>query len=485
MMNSNEKIINEAIKNKDVRFLCKYYFGDDISPLQEVMIRIIAFKEHNRFAVSAMTRWGKSFCISRGVALNFLMNTNQRCYFLGPKQEQAAILRDEMTYVILNCKELLNEADLEMKGTDKIRKEASKTRMTFTKPNNEYRVFSAEGDANRLMGHGIGPGGGYVIKDEAVLIPDTANAKIMRMAGDNPENTMIIEAFNPWNRDNKVHEHVNDPNWEYMHVGWEDAVKDGRVDREFVEEQRRDLTELEFTVLYESNFPGESEDQLIPYWAIQKAIRPIPKLPVADECRFGIDVAEMGKDFTVVAAGTKHAGLYVLDQMKWWGKKEVMETVGNIVLLENDRNKVDLIRPDATGMGTGVAGRLEELKKDGKIQARIERFVSAKSPRTKKLKEEYLNMKAQAFFHMRKVFVNGNIIIPPEIAKGCPQLISELGKMKWKPNSSAKKQILDPGEAKDDTSVKKSPDFADALCYMVFDDEVRGVIKMLDMSKRK
>ncbi|KKM76158.1 hypothetical protein LCGC14_1383070, partial [marine sediment metagenome] len=237
--------LQQAWADKNVWVLSKYYFNKELTPKQEYVVRIIAFHEELniwRLCLSAMTRWGKTFCISIGIGLYYIKNRNKKTFFIGPFSDQARILRDYMAERLMECPILLADSDIELKGPETIRKEASKNRMTFTATGNEYRVFSAEGDGNRLMGHGLGSGGGVLVKDEAVLINEIANARIGRMAGDNPDKVLIIESFNPWNRDNKVSDHTEDPNWMYIHIGWEDAIKDGRTTKEFVEEQRRELT---------------------------------------------------------------------------------------------------------------------------------------------------------------------------------------------------------------------------------------------------
>ncbi len=491
-MENDQEYVDKAWKDMDTKALTLYYFNKTLTPLQVELVKKITFHEELnlwRQCISAMTRWGKSFCVTIGIGLYLIKKTNKMIPFIGPTGDQARILRDYMTELVIDCPILLDDSDIEIKGIERIKKEASKTRMTFSSRNNEYRVFSAEGDADRLMGHGVGSGGGIIVKDEAVLINDEANSKIGRMAGDRPEGVLIIELFNPWNRDNKVHEHISDPNWDYTHIGWEDAVKDGRTTKEFVDEQRRELTTLEFQVLYESSFPDESEDQLIPYWAIKAAVREIPKLPHTDDMRMGVDVAEMGIDLTVKIGGGKYKGLYVIDEIRADSKHETMVTVGIIVKMENERqNTVSFkhITIDALGMGTGPAGRLEELRREGKIKAKVKRFVSSSTKEfTKKEKERFLNLKAKAYFHLRGLFVNKKIIISPELAKAFPQLIKQLGQMKWKPNSSNRKiRILDPGEGKDDTSKKKSPDFADALCYFAWDDSQRGNLRFLGQKEK-
>ncbi len=88
----DDDIIRRIIAKKDVKFLCKYKFGYDITKGQEELVRKIAFREHKRMFVSAHTRYGKTFCVALGIALMIdLANKNfiPKIAFIAPGQEQA------------------------------------------------------------------------------------------------------------------------------------------------------------------------------------------------------------------------------------------------------------------------------------------------------------------------------------------------------------------------------------------------------------
>lgn len=466
-----QKAINKAVKNKDTKFLCKVLFDEDISPLQESLIRMIAFclvLNLKKLCVSAMTRWGKSYCVSRGIALFLMMNKDKKVFFIGPKNEQALILRDYMTELVFKCPALLKLTDLDKgQGKEKAKKESSRKRVTLSAMNSEYRVFSAEGDGNRLMGHGLGIGGGIIVLDESTLINNTVRAKITRMLGDNPEKAVILELFNPWNRESKSFDHTQDPTWEYIHIGWEDAIKDGRITKEFIDMQRSELTEIEFTVLYESRFPKESSDQLIPYWAIQKAIRDPPKDFTPEFKKMGVDPAERGLDLTVRTVTGKKESLHVVLSIVSKPKDEPSETASDI-LKDYQNSPFHEVNIDSLGVGSGVFSICKKYKREDLMKAKVSEFRASCSPTNNKAKKEFQNLKSQAGFFLRELFVAGNIIIPKELAKNNPQLIKELGAMKWEITTKGQKHVVDPGKLKDDPSEKKSPDFYDSLVNSVF-----------------
>lgn len=182
----------------------------------------------------------------------------------------------------------------------------------------------------------------------------------------------------------------------------------------------------------------------------------------------GCDVARMGMDLTVITKGFKAGGLYVAEEIEDHSKEDTMVTVGRVrqVIHIRDTKRACV---DTDGLGGGVSDRLQELNDEGVIDCDIIQFYGGGNRFLSEAdKLRFLNHKARAYFYLRELFEKSNIIIPDHA-----RLKDQLSKMKWKPSSSNKIKILDPGEAKDDKSEKKSPDFADSLCYFVWDLEPR------------
>lgn len=271
-MNQKE-LAKQIIRNKDVRYLAKKKFNFNLTPTQEEIVRKIVFRECKRMFISAMTRWGKTQIVSIAVSLLIQFSKGLKVVFIGPKEAQASIIRNYLTELLVLDQEFYNLADIDKSGTDKIKKEASRKRMTF-KNDCEYRVFSAEGDAARLMGWG----GTVIVVDEASLIPENAWAKILRMLGDNPDEAMLIELCNPWTKDNRAYEHSLDPDYDVYHVDYRTAIEEGRTTKKHIEKMRSELTPIEFTVLYESLFPDQGNDSIFDIALVQLAIeRDVPE----------------------------------------------------------------------------------------------------------------------------------------------------------------------------------------------------------------
>jgi len=427
------------IRSKKVKEICRLFFDHEPTGKQEEIIRSIAYQENKRIVISAFTRYGKTLSVAIGVLLYILFNGNKRILIIAPIYDQANILRNYIAENILKCSVLMDLLEAEVSGVERIKKEVSKKRLTF-KNGCELMILSAEGEAKRLLGWG----GDLIILDEACLIDfEVYRQKISRMLGDNPD-AILVEIGNPWNKNNQFYEHWIDPNFRKIHIDYKVGLREGRIKEDYVEEQRRLLTPIEFKVLYEAEFPEESEDQLIKYEWIQKAInRDLTKEIEGGEKIAGLDVAEKGIDLTVLTIGIMKNNHHKIERIIHWSKLDTMQTVGRTIQYIDKAYKVNV---DATGIGAGVEARLREMG------YRTRRIIGGEGPDMER--ERFLNKKAQNYWRLRTLFEEGRIQIPNH-----RDLISQLTKIRYELTSSGKIKIIDPED--------KSPDFADSLCYAV------------------
>jgi len=585
--------------------------------------------------ISAMTRYGKTMCVAIGICLFILFNKNKKIALVAPKKEQSEILRNYITSCIFECPLLLSFSDFQLTDkTDRLKKEASKTRMTF-KNGCEYRVFSAHGDADRLMGFGASlvicvPKGqkvvtdkglvdikdicessekinvlsynhitnqteykevlkkyvniknsdvleiktnkgkflvtenhpiyklnsGYVLAkdlrvldkiykynsinnnydycnllyvpkhifasssyrlqqkkqqygqsnnimptlslqnklqkrdveeviiksikkinntdkyvynievkdnnnffvngflthncDEACLISDEARAKIHRMLGDNPVDSIMIDIFNPWGRDNKAYEHWNDPDWHNIHIDYKIALEEGRLTNEFLAEMKKELNPIEFTVLYESNFPQESNDSLFNYQKVMEAVdKEFDNFKVETKI-IGVDVATMGLDSTVIMKAYSDNFNYKILEILTEAKSQASPLIGKIRHIAENEFTFCHINIDCIGVGWGITDILKKELKQSIYPVTGCNFANS-APDSKRFK----NIKAYMYFRLSKLFNEGRISIPNN-----KTLIRELLSMKFE-YKDGKMIIIDPD---------KSPDFADALVYTVWEN---------------
>jgi len=461
-LEENQEIMKKALEEKNVFFLTKWYFNIELSPLQEELVRKVVFEEHKFFNISAMTRWGKSFSLTIAVALYLLLNKNKKVFFISPTKEQSLILRDYLANLIRNCPVLLSIAHMNIQRTESLVAQASRDHQTFTN-GNSYRVFTAGEKGDSLMGHGLGKNGGIVIIDEAAQIKsDEVYSKIMRMLGDNPEKSMLIESFNPWTMDCKAFEHSTDPNWYRIRISWKDAVADGRTTKEFIEQMRREnaTSPIFFTILYDSKFPTISEFGIFDLEKIKLAQKkePIKSGTFVISC----DVSAGGSDETAIFFGYKQKGGYSVNSIYTEAKSETTAIVGKIMnLIKEHEGEPTQVRIDTIAYGEGVVSMMKEQTRSMK-NVRIYACHFGKSPTAEP--DKYSNQKAQNYIWLQKVFANGLISIPDN-----KELTKQLMQMEWQLTSNGKMRIIDP---------EKLDDLADALVYFTYwvDEGVYGYV---------
>lgn len=439
-MKKLDEALKTALKNKRSDVIAKWLFDVDLTEGQKEIVNSIVYPEHKRVCISAMTRYGKTFGCAVGTGIYIYLNENKKVYLLAPRREQAKLLRNEIAELIVSSPQLQYLVDERTSGTDRLKKEVSKKRITF-KNGCSLQTLSAQGKAERAMGHG----GDLNIMDESCLIDEEVYRKrIFRMLGESPD-SKLVELSNPWHKDNQFFDHWTASNFKTIRIDYKQAIKEGRATEDFIEEARQTLTPQEFTVLYESDFPEDTEDTLIKWDWIEKAIT--RDLDLKGNIYYGVDVARKGNDKTVVTKVIEEDNQYKLVDLWEWQHKDTMHTVGRITNIVG--NKQDKINVDEIGVGGGVVDRLEEMRYN------VNGVKINKTPENNK--NRFRDRKAESYFELRGLFEEGRIDI---IDKG--DLVSELNKIKYEFTSSRKIKINDPN---------KSPDFADSLMLSITKDK--------------
>lgn len=451
--------LEKAIENHDANFIAKQLFPNivavqNLTPKQIYIVRRIAFSESRRINISAYTRYGKTQTVAIGIAIFIILNENKKIKFVGPESEQAGLIRDYMSELILDCPLLLEIAEISSKGADRLKKEASKTRLTFSN-GCEYRVISMHGEGFAAMGHG----GDVLVVDEAARLTRKQYAKLIRMLGDDAENSILIEMYNPFDRDTVAYDHSVSFRYERIEIDYHVGIEEGRTTQAFVDEQAENMSPLEFCVFYLSKFPDEAEDTLILWSWIKKSLDVdlTPKIK-GGKAVAGTDVAEMGMDLTVLMKALTKSDYYKLYSIKDWSKKETMQTVG---IVRGNTTKEIKNTVDATGVGSGVYSRLKEEGYNA-----IE-YKGGRKPTKEKDNDRFDNIKAMCFWRLRTLFEEGKLqLIKHE------KLIAQLRSLKYELTSSGKIRIV--------KLEGKSPDFADSLMLTVSNIVPEGKMEFLE-----
>ncbi|MFH7835145.1 MAG: terminase family protein [Candidatus Aenigmatarchaeota archaeon] len=417
---------------EDVQFLANYLFNVDLTPSQTEIAYEVAFSNNKRVIINSYTRHGKTFSTAVGILLYILFNENKKIRLIAPIHEQATILRNYIAELIIKNKIFIDLLDIKVPIELSIKKEVSKSRITF-KNNCELVILSAQGEADRLLGWG----GDLIVIDESCLIDyEVYKTKISRMLGDSP-NSKLVEISNPWHKQNQFYEHWISTDFKKIHIPYTLGLSENRISQEFINEQKKLLSPLEFKILYEAEFPEQSEDALFNYEVIKKSIN----LFNLNEGKYyiGVDVARFGNDLTVATIIQINNNQLEVKEIKSWEKTDTMISSQKIIELIQQYNP-EYIIVDDTGVGGAITDRLTQL---GYPVYPINFGNSAINP-------HFLNMKTEIFFNLSNLFTEQRLSIIEN-----NELISQLVKMRYELTTNGKIKIND--------NQNKSPDYADSL----------------------
>jgi phage terminase large subunit-like protein len=205
------------------------------------------------------------------------------------------------------------------------------------------------------------------------------------------------------------------------------------------------------------------EDKVIPYSAIQKAIKKT-LTPLRTRRIVSCDPAEFGGDETVI---------YGLDTGKviardTFGRKEPMETAGRCIAMKREINAQGIVI-DPIGVGSGIASRLGEL---GHSPIKADGRVRAANPET------YFNRRAEMWFAARQRFIEGTVSLPDDDT----MLHEELAAQGYEVTSAGVRKLHGKEKVRKSDYLGRSPSRADALVYglwgeqsLPFDDTYEGL----------
>ena len=204
-----------------------------------------------------------------------------------------------------------------------------------------------------------------------------------------------------------------------------------------------------FRIRVLGEFPESNDDAIIPLHLISEATtRDID--PSTDDVIWGLDVARHGNDRTALA---KRQGNTLLEKIKTWKNKDLMETVGIVVseyeALPYSKRPTEILI-DSIGLGAGVADRLQEMN----LNCQITAVNVAELP---SMQDKYMRLRDELWFMAREWFESRDCKIPEDDV-----LIAELTAPSYTFLSNGKIKV----DSKEIMKRKglRSPDVADAFC---------------------
>lgn len=320
----------------------------------------------------------------------------------------------------------------------------------------------------------------YIIDEAKNVPPDTWDAIEGAMASGN---AYCLANSTPGKAEGRLYEiHARRPgyeDWHVIHVKLEDAIKAGRINRQWAELRAKQwgINSPMYKNRVLGEFASSDEDGVIPLDHLEAAQDRWEDLKVAGELEawpldmVAADVAtEEGIDKTIFAR--RHG--FVVPKLDYHPNRDTMSSAGFIKAIvdgaksrtykHNPKRRVPVLAViDAIGVGTGVVDRLREQK------IKVDAFQAAgKAESTDRTGElHFLNRRAEAWWGLRDLlnpaFGESEVAIPggDEYASLTGDLIAP----KWDHTSSGLIKIED----KEDTQKRlgRSPDEGDAV-VMVF-----------------
>jgi hypothetical protein len=225
-------------------------------------------------------------------------------------------------------------------------------------------------------------------------------------------------------------------------------VAENLVSLGWVEDRRRDWGEGSplWVSKVMAEFPDVSDEYLITPGMIKTGIE--THKPGFDRGRYGVDVARMGTDKSVVYRN--RGG--VIRFVESWGMTDTMQSTGRIknILDKHDHLRRPPIVIDIVGLGAGPHDRLREM---GYAIVGFAGGERAHRP------DKFKNRRAEVYWQFRQDLEGGEIDLDP----ADEVLHQQLQSIKWFVDSFGRIQI----ESKDDMRGRgiDSPDRADAAVY--------------------
>lgn len=470
---TGEKLLDKAVQEEDVKVLVNYFFGINLHPVQDEIVKDIVFQHNNRLLLNTYSQWGKSFSIGIGLALYLVLNGENLSGFeidiIGPTMNDAENVRDDMLEAGLESQEFKQMIDTSQ-GSDPedLKKSANRSLITLNSGDIRIQCLSAS-SGSRGKGQGLmGSGADIVVMDESNRIAHSVwKENIARML--NTEDAVLIEAGNPFHKDNQFFSHWTNSDFKCFHVDDEKGVETGRHSKRFFDNKAKDVggrNSLEYKVLYKSRFPDQVDNALIKHSWIEAAES--KSFEFEDpEVIYGCDIADEGDDLITISRVLKEFGKYILTDQ--WARKKSSDTGETAQWIQQTvpegPESVDKLIVDYVGIGAGVWSKLKELGFSP------DKFKAGSNPIAEQ--DRFQNKKARNYFKLRDHLQDGTICFMDgwrnnDLQMPENRLVHELTHIQTERRAKDKVRIVDPDSG--------SPDFADSLCMAMYEPNTGFVL---------
>lgn len=319
------------------------------------------------------------------------------------------------------------------------------------------------------------------IYDEAKTIPadtyDATEGAFSGAGGDTGAEAFALASSTPGEPQGRFYDiqkrKPGTEDWAVRVVTKEEVLAAGRMSTEWADQRLKQWGAT--TAVYINRVLGEfassEEDVVIPLAWVEAANERWHERMSADWAldNIGVDVAESGKDKTVLALrfGT------VIEELRRFAKQDVMETTGNVVGALRGTDAYATV--DGIGLGAGVVARLREL------DVPVEAFIASRKTEMVDSTEElgFINCRSASWWNVRELLDPDSpydpIALPPD-----DLLTGDLTAPHWKVQSGGKIKV----ESKEEIIKRlgRSTDDGDAVVMAFWPGEPEEVETMVEES---
>lgn len=298
-------------------------------------------------AIVTSTRYGKSMVLSL-IALYRARFLNEKIGVIAGSSERAKIIYNHIIDNLQTCNPIIQEGLVGVGKVENLKTSLSKSGLSYSTGGSISTHSASQNRKTGLKGSGlIGLGFDTVLLDESAEIDDDNYSLVRRMALQS-EKFKLIEISNPHQK-NHFLQSLNDPMFTKIRINYKDAIEEGRMTLEQVEESKNSMTVNEFKVFVECEFVDGLNNKVFNLDTI-KILNGYSQSPTYS---MGIDIARSG-DYTVII------GLDIQGDMTYC---ERLPHDSLVLQNEKIKNAIKSLKPqivhvDQTGLGVGTFDEL-------------------------------------------------------------------------------------------------------------------------------
>ena len=382
----------------DIKQLVKKLYKTDtgepfiLTESQAEIFDLIFKKRYSRNHLETPTRYGKSEVVSQAVLTRVSTFPEKWAIVAGQKEKARIIISYIIKHIFDN--EYTRARFVMEKGEseENIRRYRNKDRINFNIGNGLLGEIYITTAANAM-----GLGASNIVEDESALINEKDHALVMRMLGDQPAN-FLCKIGNPWDSEH-FDKSREDPKYHKVIIDYHQAIKEGRLTEEYVEEMRQQPF---FGVLYECKRPpfGIMDDKgwipLLTKDEIKNAF--VDRVEGFGIEKLGVDVAGGGRNFSVIVK--RHTNI-----ARKIHKSEDPDTMN---LAEKTINQMNIDKipssdtfVDSVGVGKGVYDILNREKPG------VYGINGGAKPTTEIEEKKFVNLRAELYWKARQWIKGG------------------------------------------------------------------------------